>query len=164
MKVTVDKSVWEKMKKNMLAASNIEGRLGWFPEDVYGADNNNLPMAYIAMLNEEGHINGSDSLVPGAITPPRPFMRVNLRAALKSGSNDKEFRAMVQAVVDGKSIMKPLQAAGNEFQNTLRKVMLDFSNPPNAPLTVEMKGFDDPLRDTSQLIANVNYKVAKRNS
>lgn len=162
MALTVDKSVWEKMKKNLLKAEQYEGRLGWFPEDRYGPDNGNLPMAYIAYLNEVGHRNGADALVPGAETPPRPFMRVNLREALKSGSNDKEFRAMVEAVVQGKSILQPLREAAGAFKATLRKVMIDFDDPGNAALTIEMKGEDNPLIKSSQLVANVNYKVSKK--
>src|SRR4030065_2085472 len=99
--LTVDKSVWEKLKKNFRQAELQEGRLGWFPEDRYGSDTNNLPMAYIAMLNEEGHRNGADAVIPGAETPPRPFMRINLRDELRRGVNDKEFKAMGVAVANG---------------------------------------------------------------
>ena len=162
MSITKDTRVWEKMKNNFKQAEQYEGRLGWFPEDRYGSDNGNLPMAYIAYLNEVGHKNGADAVIPGAETPPRPFMRVNLKNALKAGANDKEFRKMVEAVVEGKSILQPLKASSAAFKDTLRKVMLDFDNPPNAALTVEMKGFDDPLIKTSQLVANVNSKVAKK--
>jgi len=162
MGLTVDKSAWNKLKKNFLQAEQYEGRVGWFPEDRYGSDNDNLQMAQVAKWNEEGHINGAGSLVPNAETPPRPFMRVSFRNALKAGANDREFREIVQAVVDGKSVLQPLKSAGKAFENTLRKVMLDFDNPPNAALTIEMKGFDDPLIKTSQLVANVNSKVAKK--
>lgn len=162
MKITVDKSVWNKLKKNFRQAEQVEGRLGWFPEDRYGSDNDNLPMAQVAKWNEEGHNNGVGSLVPGAETPPRPFMRVSFRNSLKAGANDKEFRQIVQAVVEGKSVLQPLKYAGEAFENTLRKAMIDFKSPGNAALTIEMKGFDDPLIETSQLVANVNYKVSKR--
>ena len=162
MSVIVDKSVWNKLKKNFQQADSVELRTGWFESDRYGSDNDNLQMAQVAKWNEEGHNNGAGSLVPNAETPPRPFMRVSFRNALKSGANDKEFRQIVQAVVEGKSVLQPLKSSGKAFENTLRKVMIDFNNPPNAPLTIEMKGFDDPLINSSQLVANVNSKVAKK--
>ena len=164
MGVTVDKSVWNKLKKNFRLAEQVEGRLGWFPEDRYGSDNDNLPMAQVARWNEEGHINGSGSLFPGAETPPRPFMRVNLKNALKTGVNDREFREMVEAVAEGKSILQPLKMSSAAFKDTLRQVMIDFNDPKNTDLTVDIKGFNDPLIETSQLVANVNYKVSKKRS
>ena len=164
MSITKDTRVWEKMKNNFKQAEQYEGRLGWFPEDRYGSDNGNLPMAYIAYLNEVVHKNGADAVIPGAETPPRPFMRVNLKNALKAGANDKEFRKMVEAVVEGKSILQPLKASSAAFKDTLRQVMIDFKDPRNSDRTIELKGEDNPLIDSSQLVANVNYKVAKRNS
>lgn len=162
MGLTVDKRQWEKLKKNFIEAQKVEGRLGWFPEARYGPENENLQMAQVAKWNEEGHNNGSGALIPGAETPPRPFMRVSLRNELVSGSNDKEFRRMVEAVAEGKSILQPLKQAGNEFKNTLRQVMIDFDDPKNAALTIQLKGFDDPLINSGQLVANVDYKVSKK--
>lgn len=162
MGITVDKTKWNLLKKQLLKAEQLEGKLGWFAEDRYGANNDNLPMAQVAAWNDQGHNNGEGSLIPGAETPPRPFMRIGLPRALESGVNDKEFRAIVQAVLDGKSTLLPLQQASNDFRDTLRTVMLNWSTPPNAPITVELKGFNDPLVNTGELIANVNYKVGKR--
>lgn len=161
-KLRVDKSGWDKIKKNLLKADTHEVQLGWFPENVYGSDNSNLPMAYVAKLNEEGHVNGFDSLVSGAITPPRPFMRVGLKSALKAGANKDDFKDMVQAVLSGQSILTAMQKTTTNFERTLRKVMLDWDTPRNAPLTVEMKGFDNPLVESSELIANVTAKVERK--
>lgn len=163
-KLKVDKSAWEKIKKNLIQAEANEIQLGWFEGQNYGPDNSNLPMAYVARLNEEGHVNGFDSLVPGAITPPRPFMRVGLKGAFKAGANKDDFKDMVEAVLDGKSILTVMQKSTTNFERTLRKVMLDWDTPPNAPLTIKMKGFDDPLVNSSELIANVTAKVEKKGS
>lgn len=161
-KLTVDKSGWSKLKKNLQQAEIYNLNLGWFPENQYGPDNENLPMAQVAQWNNEGHINGANSLVPGAITPPRPFMTVGLKGALKAGANKDDFKDMVEAVLTGKSVLTVMQKSTTNFERTLRKVMLDWDTPRNAPLTVEMKGFDDPLRDSSELIANVTAKVEKK--
>lgn len=163
-KLKIDKSGWEKVKKNLQQAAINEVQLGWFPENQYGPDNDNLPMAYIAKITEEGHINGADSAFPGSITPPRPFMRVGLAGALKAGANKDDFKDMVEAVLTGKSVLTVMQKTTNNFERTLRKVMLDWDTPMNSPKTEELKGFNNPLVETSQLIANVTAKVEKKGS
>lgn len=163
-KLKVDKSGWEKLKKNLQQAVIHNVNLGWFEGQNYGSDNDNLPLAQVAQWNNEGHINGANSLVPGAITPPRPFMTVGLPGAFKAGANKDDFKDMVQAVLTGKSVLIAMQKSTNNFERTLRKVMLDWDTPRNAPLTVEMKGFDNPLVESSQLIANVTARVEKKGS
>lgn len=158
-KLRVDKSGWEKLKKNLLKAQTNEIQLGWFPENKYDSTNDNLKMAQVAQWNNEGHINDN-----GSVTPPRPFMTVGLAGAFKVGTNKDDFKDMVQAVLAGKSVMSAMKKSTNNFERTLRKVMLDWDTPRNAPLTVEMKGFDDPLVETSELIANVTAKVEKKGS
>lgn len=163
-KLKVDKSGWEKLKKNLQQAAIYNVDLGWFEGQNYGSDNDNLPFAQVAQWNNEGHINGANSLVPGAVTPPRPFMTVGLPGAFKAGANKDDFKDMVQAVLTGKSVLIAMQKSTNNFERTLRKVMLDWDTPRNAPLTVEMKGFDNPLVESSQLIANVTARVEKKGS
>ena len=161
-KLKVDKSGWEKLKKNLREAEVLNVNLGWFEENKYGPENDNLQMAQVAQWNNEGHINGTNSLVPGAVTPPRPFMSVGLPTAFKAGANKDDFKDMISAVLSGKSVMAAMQKSTTNFERTLRKVMLDWDTPRNAPLTIELKGFDDPLINSSELIANVTAKVQKK--
>lgn len=163
-KLKVDKSGWEKLKKELLKAEAYEVQLGWFEENQYGPDNDNLKMAQVAQWNNEGHVNGTNSLVPGAVTPPRPFMSVGLPGAFKAGANKDDFKDMVQAVLAGKSVMSAMKKSTNNFERTLRKVMLDWDTPMNSPKTEELKGFNNPLVETSELIANVTAKVEKKGS
>lgn len=149
----VDNSVWNKLKRNMLAANEVAGELGWQPDNVYGSNNDNLPMAQIGQIIEEG--------VASQNIPPRPYMRVGLRDALKKGENKQQFDMMVKAIMDGRSVMQAYRTSTDAFENTLRKVMLDWDSPANAALTVALKGFNDPLVENGELIANVNFKVGK---
>ena len=158
-KLKVDKSGWEKIKKSLRELDQNEVQVGWFEGQRYESG---IHLAYVAKLNEEGHINGTDSVFPGAITPPRPFMRVGLRDAIKNGPNKQQFQYMIEAVLSGQSTMAVLQKSTNVFEQTLRQVMLDWDTPRNAPITVELKGFDDPLRNTGELISEVTAKVAKK--
>lgn len=159
MSVQVDKRVWEKLKKNFIAAEKASVQVGWFESDRYGPENDNLPMAQVAMWNELGHNNGEGSLVPGSETPPRPFMRVGFKNALESGQNDKNFRMIVEAVAEGKSVFQPMRIAGPAFRQTLQEVMMKWDTPPNSDFTIDQKGFNDPLYETGQLIMNVGFRV-----
>ena len=154
MKITVDKSVWNNLKKSFAKAEMLEDQVGWQDDAVYGSDNENLPMAQVANWLEEG--------VASKNIPPRPFMRVGFKAALSKGANDASFKRIITAVANGQDVFKALHKEGDSFRQTLRQVMIDWDTPRNAPTTVELKGFDDPLIETSELISNITSKTTKR--
>jgi len=154
MKLTVDKKVWNNLKKSFAKAEMFEDQVGWQADAVYGSDNENLPMAQVAQWQEEG--------VASKNIPPRPFMRVGFKAALSKGANDASFKRIVTAVANGQDVFKALHKEGDSFRQTLRQVMIDWDTPRNAPTTVEIKGFDDPLIETSELISNITSKTTKR--
>ena len=154
MKLTVDKKVWNNLKKSFIKAEMFEDQVGWQADAVYGSDNENLPMAQVAQWLEEG--------VASKNIPPRPFMRVGFKAALSKGANDASFKRIVTAVANGQDVFKALHKEGDSFRQTLRQVMIDWDTPRNAPTTVELKGFDDPLIETSELISNITSKTTKR--
>jgi len=154
MKVIVDKSVWNNLKKSFAKAEMLEDQIGWQSDAVYGSDNENLPMAQVAQWLEEG--------VASKNIPPRPFMRIGFKAALSKGANDASFKRIVTAVANGQDVFKALHKEGDSFRQTLRQVMIDWDTPRNAPTTVELKGFDDPLIETSELISNITSKTTKR--
>lgn len=158
-KLTVDNTVWNELKSGYDKADTYNLNLGWFEENVYGPDNHNLPMATVAQLAEEGHINGPTAHIPGAVTPPRPYMRVGLAAAVNEGQVQQQFDNMIKAVATGKSVLTAMQQTAPFFVRTLKKVMNDWDDPANSPLTIKLKGFDDPLRNTGQLIDNITAKV-----
>lgn len=153
MKLTVDKSPWLALKKSFAKAEMFEDQLGW-QDSSYGSDNGSLPHAQVAQWIEEG--------VASKNIPPRPYMRVGLRGALMKGSNDASFKRIIIAVANGQDVFKALHREGDSFRQTLRQVMMDWDTPPNAPTTIELKGFDDPLIESSELISNVSVKTVKR--
>lgn len=159
MPITKDLTVWNKLKKNFRQAETLEGQLGWFEEDRYGSDNDNLQMATVAHWQEEGTAGGQGN---GSGIPPRPVMRVGLRLAFTKGSNQDDFRDLVRAITLGKSPLVALKASSEDFKKTLRKAMDDWNTPPNAQSTIENKGFNDPWIETGQLQDGVNFKVGKK--
>ncbi len=154
MKLTVDKKVWNNLKKSFAKAEMLEDQVGWQADAVYGSDNENLPMAQVAQWQEEG--------VASKNIPPRPFMRVGFKAALFKGANDASFKRIITAVANGQDVFKALHKEGDSFRQTLRQVMIDWDTPRNSPTTVELKGFDDPLIETSELISNITSKTTRR--
>lgn len=152
VKVVVDKSAWTKLKKSFLQAEKLENRVGWL-DTSYGSDNDNLPHAQVAQWIEEG--------VASKNIPPRPYMRVGFRDSLAKGANDASFKRMVAAVANGQDVFRAFHREGDSFRQTLRQTMIDWDTPPNSPVTIELKGFDDPLIESSELISNVSSKTVR---
>ena len=119
----------------------------------YGSDNDNLPHAQVAQWIEEG--------VASKNIPPRPYMRVGFRDSLAKGANDASFKRMVAAVANGQDVFRAFHREGDSFRQTLRQTMIDWDTPPNSPVTIELKEFDDPLIESSELISNVSSKTVR---
>jgi len=147
--LTVDTKKWDKLKKDLQQLDRIKLQLGWFGTH-YGSENDNLPHAYVAAINEEG----TEKI------PPRPFMRVGLKQELKTDT--KAFATMIHSVVSGKSVMNAAKTASPAFVAMLKKIMNEWSSPPNAPRTVAEKGFNNPLIDTGELRDSIQVKVEGR--
>lgn len=48
---------------------------------------------------------------------------------------------------------------GKFYANEVAVTIRDFSSPPNAPLTISLKGFDNPLVETGHMMNNVKTRV-----
>ncbi len=96
VKITVDKSGWEKIKKNLLQANQETLKVGFF-DDRYGPENNNLPVAVVARFMEEGD---------PVKYPPRPFMRVGFLPRLKTAEYVPLFQSVITSVLEGKATFK----------------------------------------------------------
>lgn len=159
MSVKVDKSVWEKIKKELAKGQDLELSVGWFPEAVYP---DGTQVAYISMLNEEGHVNGQNAVFPGAVTPARPFMRVGFKDVLKSKKYQNLFENSIERILEGKSTFRQeYTRLGPIAVNDMKGVIDEWTSPPNSPVTVEIKGFNDPLILTGHMRDSVDYKVEK---
>lgn len=156
-KLKVDKSGWNKLKKELLKGSNQEVQVGIVEPTNYGPDNDNLSAAQVWQWQEEG--------LPAKNIPTRPAIRVGFMAPIKKGSYDKIFAESMQRIVEGKSTFKQeYTRIGVQAQVDLKKAVADWDSPRNAPLTVELKGFDNPLIDSGLLYDSIDFKVANRGS
>lgn len=154
VKITRDKSGWDKLKKNLLKSSQDVLKLGWFEDARYGPENDNLPVGTVAMWQEEG-----DPIK----YPPRPFIRVGFLPRLKTSEYVPLFQETISSVLEGKLTLKqsyrriaPILVAG------LKNEIIQWDTPPNSPQTVADKGFNDPLINTGKMLESVDFKVEKR--
>lgn len=52
---------------------------------------------------------------------------------------------------------------GGDVADDIRKTIIEFTDPPNAPSTIKAKGRDDPLVDTGQMRDSIKWKYANDN-
>lgn len=155
LSLDMDDSIWKKMKKQALSSNKEILNLGFFPEDRYGSENDNLPVAQVAQWNEEGTTTN----------PTRPFMRVGFGGPLKKGIYNKTFKESIERIVSGASTFKQeYKYLGVIFVDDLKEVIEQWDTPPNSPRTIEEKGFNNPLVDTGLMYESVKYKIEKEGS
>lgn len=152
-----DNSMWQKIRNNLLKGNSKSVDVGFFEDAKY---EDGTQVAYVAQLNEEGHVNGPDSLVSGAVTPARPFMRYFMMQLEKEGKLIDEMRNDLHLVAIGSKSWKSFyDKLGEEAKEDVQKVIEQWFIPMNAPLTVQMKGFNKPLIDSETMIDSVDYRV-----
>ena len=107
----------------------------------------------VAQDNEFGAVTKE-----GFYSPPRPFMRTTMR------QNKEEYGEMMRRVA--KEYMNGAKGARlnmvsmlSIIKSDLQEAILTWSEPPNAPMTIEKKGFNDPLIDTKTMLNNVTYWI-----
>ena len=88
--------------------------------------------------------------------PPRPFMSYSSRLFEPKFSAILK-KELVSLKFDSK---KAIDKAAKELQADIKESILNWSTPRNAPYTIELKGFDDPLVETLMMTDSVEYKVS----
>ena len=153
IKITVDTSGWDKIKKNLLQANKESLNVGFFPDSRYGPENDNLPVATVAMFMEEGD---------PVKYPPRPFIRMGFLPRLKTSEYVPVFQQAIKSVLDGQSTFKQAYTKlGPVMVKELQNEIISWSTPTNSPQTVEAKGFNDPLIDSGKMLESVDFKVER---
>lgn len=154
-KLRVDKNVWNNLRKELLKGSSTELQVGIVNPVNYGSDNDNLSVAQVWQWQEEG--------VPSQNIPTRPAIRVGFMTPIKKGLYDSYFIESMQRIAQGKSTFKQeYESLGRVAKSDLKEVVEKWDTPPNAPFTVDEKGFNNPLINTGLLYESIDYKVAKR--
>jgi hypothetical protein len=136
----------KEIEKRLGAGAHV--RVGFLESATYPAKaegSKALPVATVAFWNEFGTIN----------SPERPYFRdmierksprwgVSLGNILRK--NDYDAR-------------RSLALMGEGIKGQLQRSIIEWTTPPNAPRTVERKGFNKPLIHTALMLRSVDYQV-----
>lgn len=142
---------WEQLKKRLAKFDERSIDVGFFRREKYGPDNENLYVAEVAYINDQGN----------STVPPRPFMSVDFESYVSS-EYKKKAKHLFLKLLFHKNVpfLKELQSIGQEFSDELKTIIYDYPGN-NSQWWAEFKGFDDPLFHTGVMVNAVNYRVKK---
>ena len=155
IKITVDTSGWDKIKKNMIRDRSLSLKLGIFEESRYGSENDNLQVAQVFQWQEEGD---------PVMYPPRPAFRVGFLPRLKTSEYIPVFQQAIKSILDGQATFRQAYTRmGPTLVKGLQNEIIAWDTPPNSPQTIAEKGFNDPLINTGKMLESVDFKVERGN-
>jgi hypothetical protein len=128
----------------------------------------------IARVNEFGMTiypkNGDYLAVPNSHGGIVKFKSVTIppRAAFRWTIDHKEHfwlqyaGELVANILRGQGTAEDVyEKLGNRIASDFKKTIEKWKTPPNAPLTVANKGFNNPLIDTGKLRDSITYEIVK---
>jgi hypothetical protein len=143
----------ERILKRLNALGNKEVSIGFFKEDQY---EDGLSVAQVAKWNDIGR--GTEG-INGRI-PPRPFMSAGLRDLLKSRPYLRMYAQYLSKVLSGKMpVLSMYEQIGKFASEDLKEIIDRWAYPRNSPITIAIKGFNDPLIHTGKMRDSAKYKV-----
>lgn len=118
-----------------------------FADFLEGKEKFSGPVAQVALWNEVGTKK----------TPPRPFMRKTVATKSPRWGN-----GLGRALRDNHyNAHDALHVLGEVIQGQMRQSIIDFKDPPNAALTIDLKGFNDPLVDSGRMLRSVDFQITE---
>lgn len=150
----VNNKPWEQIKRRMFKDSKSVD-VGWFESERYP---NGTPIAWVAMLNEYGHV--SRGKYHGTV-PPRPFFRIMFKAYSDTTVSDLHMIPLIQKVALGEMSWAGFyKEIGSNLVDLVKARIVAYNSPKNSPLTIALKGFDDPLIETKTMLNTVRYRIS----
>lgn len=89
------------------------------------------------------------------VAPARPFMRTTIEQ--KSPKWGDSLAYVLKA--SGYDAHKAFTSMGQGIQGQIKETIAHWTDPPNAKLTVAIKGFNKPLTDEGILQQSIDYEV-----
>ena len=159
---TADTKEWQRVRRQLLSANRKSLQVGWFNGELHSQASENgppIPLAQLAKWLHDGTVNAN-----GTSIPPRPFIAEGLMVYLRNRPTfERSLRRHLPAILSGVMTWDQFYGAlGNEMVELLQMVMDSWSYPPNAPLTIQLKGRDDPLDKTGELISKVKWRIGDK--
>lgn len=150
-----DKSVWNKMKKNLVKDQSKAVDIGYFEEDSYGPENDYLPVAQVAKWNNEG----------SETNPMRPFFYTWLDTLEKNQGREfvDNISTWIHMIAMGDLSWEWLyNKIGAQETKKIKELIREWDTPPNSATTIAEKGKNDPLMDTETMLNSTKYKIGRK--
>lgn len=159
---TADTREWKRIKRQLLAANRKSLQIGWFDGELHSQATENgppIPLAQLAKWLHDGTVNSN-----GRSIPPRKFIQNGFMVYLR---NRPEFeaslrRALPMILAGSLTWDRFYESMGKQMVELMQMVMDSWSSPANAPLTIALKGRDDPLDKTGELISKVKWRLGDK--
>ena len=84
--------------------------------------------------------------------------RANPRAAISDKCHSRQPRRL-KIRLGETSLQTVLRTLGNKAQDDIKAEIVSLSTPPNSPLTIELKGSQNPLIDSGLMKDSVRWKI-----
>lgn len=94
--------------------------------------------------------------VPDKNIPPRPFLVPGAEQSF-----DKAARQAILTIANGEGEEIALEKAAQVIKQGIQRYITALQTPPNAPLTIMLKGSSNPLIDTGKMRRSISYKREK---
>lgn len=162
-----DTSKFEAMLRRLENLCKTELEWGFFEDAVYPTNHPNpaaagKPVAEIAANNEWG----------SPLAPARPFFTMHIKEVfpmIDGGQRPPrvapQLANIVQNAVSNKGTGAAYRRLGVALQSSLKERIEDYGTgsgdpfPSNSQRWQNVKGFDDPLRQSGKMIESVDYRV-----
>jgi len=90
--------------------------------------------------------------------PERSFIRSTIDENAERYSKAAEI--LVGMMIDGEiSKFEALERMGQQIEKDIKEKIVNLKTPPNAPRTIELKGEDNPLIDTGEMLGSIRYII-----
>lgn len=140
------------LRKRLEQLDGMEVEVGFFEEDRYGPENDNLPVAQVAFYNEFGTVHN----------PTRPFMAETFEDSLTQTFMQKMVKQVFENVLlNGRAVQRLLRDIGDGIAEQMMVRILNYPGS-NSPETIARKeGRNTPLRDTEFMMNSVKFHIHK---
>lgn len=141
---------------NIAVINEFGGTIREHTQNIYRSISANGEFRQGARFVKSGRSNYQTSNVVEEYTiPARPFFRTMIAAKKGTYGADLD-KALRENDYDSK---KALGLVGYKIQLELSKTIGEWATPPNAPITIARKGFDDPLHESGLMGSTVMHRV-----
>jgi len=90
--------------------------------------------------------------------PERSFIRQGFDSNINEINSTIE--KLLNGVLEGKTTGRAmLEALGGQVVSKMQEYLINLSEPPNHPATIERKGSSNPLVDTSQMVNSITWRI-----